>query len=99
MRPLSNWILMLPFLSACQHSDAACSNRTLHDPIVERALQLYGKGRITPEQLRKTFEISVVYLPNMTCVGFNLKSGTLGGDETWCFDKSGRKILSYVNGD
>ncbi len=73
--------------------------RASDEPLVNRALDIYGHGKVSREDLRKTFDLAVVYLPKMTCVGFNLKPGTAGGDETMCLDASGRVVLFYRNGD
>ena len=76
-----------------------CPVRESDAAIVNRALDVYGKGKVDRDQLRRSFDIAVVYLPKMTCVGFNVKAGTAGGDETLCFDKTGREVISYSNGD
>jgi len=71
----------------------------LSDPIVERAIALYGHGKISLDRVRKSNDINVVYLPTMTCVGFNPLPGTVGGGDTVCLDKSGQRIvLAYMNG-
>jgi hypothetical protein len=69
-----------------------------HDPLVERALDLYGHGKLSREAIRKSNDLNVVYLPNMTCVGFNLLPGAAGGDDTMCLDKSGKVVLTYRDG-
>jgi hypothetical protein len=49
--------------------------------------------------VRKSNSINVVYLPTMTCVGFNLLPGSVGGDDTVCLNKSGQRIvLTYMDG-
>jgi hypothetical protein len=56
-----------------------------------------GKCR---EEIRQSNDINVVYLPTMTCVGFNLLPGTAGGDDTICLDKSGQEVvLKYRDGE
>jgi hypothetical protein len=81
-------------------SPARSSIRASEEPIVNKALDIYGHGKISRKDLRKSFDLNVVYLPSMTCVGFNLLPGTLGGDDTICFDKSGQRVvLKYRNGD
>jgi hypothetical protein len=70
------------------------------DPIVDKALDIYGHGKVSREEIRRSNDINVVYLPTMTCVGFNLLPGTLGGDDTMCFDPSGQRVvLQHRNGD
>ena len=70
------------------------------DPVVDRALDIYGHGKLSREAIRKSYDINVVYLPTMTCVGFNLLPGTAGGDDTMCLDKSGQRVvLKYRDGD
>lgn len=69
------------------------------EALVNRALDIYGHGKVSREDLRKSYDIAVVYLPEMTCVGFNLKPGTAGGDDTMCLDGSGRVVAFYTNGD
>lgn len=67
---------------------------------MNKALDIYGHGKVSREDLRKSFDLNVVYLPTMTCVGFNLLPGTAGGSDTMCFDKSGQRVvLKYRNGD
>ena len=70
------------------------------DPIVDKALDIYGHGKLSRDAVRKSRDVNVVYLPSMTCVGFNLLPGTAGGDDTICLDKSGtRVVLAYRDGD
>ena len=68
------------------------------DPIVEKALDVYGHGKLSREAILKSNDLNVVYLPNMTCVGFNLLPGTAGGDDTMCLDKTGKVVLTYRDG-
>ena len=70
------------------------------EPIVNRALDIYGHGKVSREGLRRSYDINVVYLPTMTCVGFNLLPQTLGGGDTMCLDKSGQRVVQwYHNGE
>lgn len=70
------------------------------DPIVDKALDIYGHGKLSREAIRRSHDLNIVYLPTMTCVGFNLLPGTAGGDDTMCLDKSGQHVvLTYRNGD
>jgi hypothetical protein len=89
----------LTVLAGCSGSTGSCPLRETDEPLINHALDLYGKGKATRDELRRSFDLAVVYLPNMTCVGFNLKAGSAGGDETMCFDKKGQKVLTYRNGD
>jgi len=71
-----------------------------NDRIVDKALDIYGHGKLSREGIRRSYDLNVVYLPNMTCVGFNLLPGTAGGDDTMCLDKSGQHVvLTYRDGD
>ncbi len=67
--------------------------------LVEKALDIYSKGKVSREEILKSVNPVVVYLPDMNCVGLNLKEGVLGGDTTICFDKRGNQVLFYVSGD
>jgi hypothetical protein len=79
---------------------AVAPRTAFRDPIVDKALDIYGHGKVSRERLRKSYDLNVVYLPSMTCVGFNLLPGTAGGDDTICLDKSGKRVvLTYTNGD
>src|SRR4051794_2944474 len=86
-------------LSGCTRSSEATHVRPSDEPIVNRALDIYGHGKVSRAALRRSYDINVVYLPTMTCVGFNLRQTTAGGDDTMCFDKSGKLVLTYTNGD
>jgi hypothetical protein len=85
-------------LAACNNANPSCAIRDSDRAIVNRALDAYGKGKISRETVLGSSNVQVVYLPHMTCIGFNLKHGTVGGDETLCFDDDGRQVLSYTNG-
>ena len=58
-----------------------------------------NNNKASKEEVLDQVEPVVVYLPNMTCVGMNFRAGWAGGDTTICYDKNGRKVLHYVNGD
>jgi hypothetical protein len=90
-------LVLLLGLASC--SQPAPESRTPDDPIVNKALDIYGKGKVSRSDLLRSYDVNVVYLPNMTCVGLNLRPGTAGGDDTMCFDKSEKLVLTYVNGD
>lgn len=85
-------------LAACTTSET-CGVRESDEPVINRALDIYSKGKMNREQLRRSFNIAVVYLPKMTCVGLNAKAGTAGGDETICLDGNGNQVLYHVSGD
>lgn len=88
-----------PLAAACSYSTSTPSIRSADQPYVNKALAIYSKGKVTKEYLLQSVNPAVVYLPNMTCVGLNLRPGVLGGDTTMCFDKNGRQVVYYVNGD
>ena len=96
-------LTLMFFVPACWQRRSINSDpshiRESDEAIVNKALDIYGKGKVSRADLLKTYYINVVYLPTMTCVGFNLRPGTLGGDETMCFDEHGKQIVSYRNGD
>lgn len=69
------------------------------DPIIDKALDFYGHGKLSRVAIRKSYDLNVVYLPTMTCVGFNLLPGTAGGDDTLCLDETGKVVLTYTNGE
>ena len=93
-------IVGLICFSGCSRSANPTHVRTTDEPVVNKALDIYGHGKVSREDLRRSFDINVVYLPQMTCVGLNLKPGTAGGDDTICLDKAGQHVvLQYTNGD
>jgi hypothetical protein len=74
--------------------------RAADEPIVNKASDFYGRGKVSREALREANNIDVVYLPTMTCVGFNTLPRTLGSDDTVCLDKSGQRVvLTYRDGE
>ena len=85
--------------SAC-HRDPLAKYGPDERLYVERAIELYsGNGKISRAEVFRRVDPVVVYLPDMTCVGMNLRRGVVGGDSTVCFDKSGRRVLTYRIGD
>jgi hypothetical protein len=62
-------------------------------PIVRAALDIYGRRNI-PRSLSDS-DLAVVHLPKLTCVEIRANSGAPAGDQTMCFDKSRRLVLSY----
>lgn len=103
IKDLMRWrlaLILVVFLAGCRTaSTLECGVRESERPIVSRALDIYSKGKVSREHLLRDVDPVVVYLPNMTCVGLNLKPGHAGGDETMCFDRDGRQVLYYRNGD
>lgn len=99
MRTAWNLAIRVSLLAASACSRPVSHIRESDEPIVNKALDDYGKGKISRTDLLKTYDVVIVYLPNMACVGFNLRGGMAGGDETFCYDKVGRKVVSYRNGD
>ena len=90
----------MAFLVGCSRSANRTQIRTSDEPIVDKAQDIYGHGKVSREDLRGSYDINIVYLPQMTCVGFNLRPGTAGGDDTLCLDKAGQRVvLHYTNGD
>ena len=92
-------VLLVLSLSACHRSAEATHVRASEEAIVNKALDIYGHGKVSREELRRSYDINVVHLSTMTCVGFNLRPGTAGGDDTMCFDRSDNLVLTYTNGD
>ena len=92
-------IILVFALAACSSPKTNCPVRESDQAIVNHALDVYGKGKISRKDILQSNDIAVVYLPDMTCIGFNVRAGTAGGDETMCFDRNGRKVLGYRNGD
>ena len=72
--------------------------RPSEEVVVNKALDLYGKGKLSRGEILETVTPVVVYLPTMACVGLNLNEGVLGGDTTVCFDETGKQVVYYVNG-
>ena len=89
----------LTCFAACSPQADTPHVRPSEQALVNRALDIYSKGKVTRAELLKTVDPVVVYLPKMTCVGLNLKPGTMGGDTTMCFDRAGKFLGYYVNGD
>ena len=98
MPKLSRPIALACALTACSTSDTKCPVRESDKALVDHALNLYGAGKVSAGDLEKSFNIQVVHLSSMTCMEFYLKPGTVGGDQTWCFNKAGKKVLSFQNG-
>lgn len=90
-------------LSACQKapSDTSVPYHMVDQPLVDKALQIYsGNGKIPKERVDREVYAVVVHLPDMSCVGLNLKPGMAGGDRTICFRNSdGEKVIHLVNGE
>ncbi len=65
-------------------------------PLVDRALDIYGAGTLTrKESLRKVYPV-VVRLPEMTCVGLNPRLGRMAHATTICFrDSDGTVVLTH----
>ena len=94
------------FIVGCLIASGGCSQRQVEPDIrpseraiVDKALEIYGKGKVDRTQLLNRYNPVVVYLPDMTCVGINLKAGIAGGDTTICFDRTGKQVVYYINGD
>ena len=87
------------WLVGCSRQPEARHVRPSDEALVNRALDLYAKGKISRAELLKRYDPVVVHLPKMTCVGLNLRPGILGGDTTMCFDRSNKFLGYYVSGD
>jgi hypothetical protein len=90
---------VMTFLAACSRQPDAPHIRPSEQALVNHALDIYSKGKVSRAELLKTYDPVVVYLPKMTCVGLNLRPGIAGGDTTMCFDRSNKFLGYYVNGD
>lgn len=65
-------------------------------PLVDRALDIYGGGSMSRKDVLRTRYPVVVRLPEMTCVGLNLRRWMLGQDRTICFRNSdGEVVVDY----
>ena len=77
-------------------------SRMEREALVNKALDLFGRGRVSREYLLKTYDASVVYLPDKTCVGIKPRKpnlANLGGEDTLCFDKTEQRLLfTYSTG-
>lgn len=82
---------------------AGCSDniRSLDQHYVDKAIYVHSNGGKTSKgEVLKKYRPAVVYLPEMVCVGLNLKRGIAGGDSTYCFDKRSQKlVVEYLNGE
>lgn len=88
------------FLLASCHRDPLAKYGPIERPYVERAIAIYsGHGKISSEQVLRMVDPVVVYLPNMTCVGMNLRRNWAGGDRTICFGGDGHLLIDYRNGE
>ena len=69
--------------------------------LVDRAIRIYsGNGRVPHETVIREVYRVVVHLPEMSCVGLNLRPGMAGGDTVICFRKSdGLVAVKYVTGE
>jgi hypothetical protein len=72
--------------------------RKSDEPLVNKAVDIYREGKVSRGDVLRDHEPVVVYLPDMTCVGLNLKEHMVGGDTTMCFDKSGKQVVYHVEG-
>src|SRR4051794_3299794 len=64
-------------------------SRLKQTPLVNKALDLYGHGKVSREDLLRSYNPTVVYLPTMTCIAMKSRRAfALGGETTMCFDKS-----------
>ena len=69
-------------------------------PLVNRALDLYGHGKVSRADLLRSYNPVIVYLPEMTCVAMKPRKAFAGGEDTMCFDKDETRFLFYYrNGD
>lgn len=63
------------------------------EPLVEDAIrELYGDRASMADVVGHTYPV-VVSLPDMKCVGFNVRHGVLGPTQTVCFRKSDRSVV------
>lgn len=98
MKPL--FIAMGLLATACATQNGDKTYREAEEKYVSKAIYIYsGKGRISRSEIEKDVRPVVVYLPDMICVGLNLRPGHAGGDTTICFDKNGNEVLHHVSGD
>jgi hypothetical protein len=88
-------LIILLSLASCMRNPPEREIRESDEPLVNKAVAMYTHGTITPDEFRKAHVVAVVYLPSMTCVGINLKPGAGGTDQTTCFDKVKRLVLTY----
>ena len=98
-RPTLAYASLAILLTGCSDQPRTVHVRPSEESVVNRALDIEANGRVSREYILRTVDPVVVYLPNMTCVGLNLRKGVAGGDTTICFDGDGKKVLHYVNGD
>ena len=62
------------------------------EPLVEAAIrEAYGAEASIADIKRHAYPV-VVHLPDMKCVGFNLRRGVIGVRQTVCFKKSDESV-------
>jgi hypothetical protein len=82
---------------AVHDADVARLDQT---PFVNTALDIYGHGKVSRDDLLQRYNPTTVYLPNMTCVAMKPRRLSLGGEDVLCFDKAEKRLLfSYTSGD
>jgi hypothetical protein len=86
------------FLTACSDEAQITNVRRSEQAVVIKTLDFVAK-RISRAELLAKYDPVVVYLPTMTCEGLNLKENWARGDTTVCFDRNGRQVLHYLNGE
>jgi hypothetical protein len=86
-------------LAGCTVQPQSPHVRASEQDIVNRALDVEANGKVSRDYILKSVDPVVLYLPDMTCVGLNLRRGVLGGNTTICFDNTGKKVIHHVSGD
>jgi len=61
--------------------------------VVNKALDLYGHGKVSREYLLRQYDPVVVHLPDKTCVAMKSRKPTVDGEDVMCFDKSEERLL------
>lgn len=85
-------------LSGCINDNDSNTYRDFDEKWVNKAIELhFGEGKNSRENALKVIKPSVVYLPEMVCVGLNLKSNSLGADQTICFSKEDESAVLVHN--
>ncbi len=70
-------------LDGCSPADPMPHVRKSHEPLVNKAVDIYREGKVSRGDVLRDHEPVVVYLPDMTCVGLNLKEHMVLDPDLW----------------
>lgn len=91
-------IILSATLSSCLEGNSNNTYRNSDEEWIDKAIELhFGPGKNSRDRALMIVNPSIVYLPEMVCVGLNLKNNSLGADQTICFSKSDGSTIIVHN--